>query len=219
MASVASALSSAEARLRVENVELREGRRLAVHSRIHPSSPHLILFIHGSCGSLVQWSHQLDHMARGASVVACDLYGCGRSEKPRNWAAYHSAALLLDLHALLDRFARNTDIKRVLVGHSAAAGFALKLALQQQAADTPSRLRVHGVVAISALDAVPPTVNLFRLPLCLLEKMQPALSAGFAASALHEATRACTTEEQKVRSLLPDPLLHKAARYYDWIVL
>ena len=198
-----TAVSRAELALPVEMLEVRPGRTLAVHSRIRPGCKDVVFFFHGSCACLLQWQAQLDFMAGSFSVVACDLYGCGRSSKPRDWAAYDSRALLLDLAAVVRRFASSG--LTVLVGHSAAAGFVLTLAgsLQQQVdAGAAGPLHIAGVVAISAVEALPAALGIFRLPLCILERIQWLLSAGFAESALHAETRAARTAAHKVRARL-----------------
>lgn len=194
------ALARIEAMLPVDMVEIRPGRFLAVHKRLRQNCKDTIFFFHGSCASLVQWKSQLDHMSQIASVIACDMYGCGRSPKPDNWESYSSRSLVLDLEALIRRFG-STEGKQVIVGHSAAAGFALQMAANaaMHAGESPTlSLHISGIVTVSALVSIPSAIMIFRLPLCLLKRMQPTLNRGFVAGALHSQTRAASTDEHKV---------------------
>ncbi|KAL1519981.1 hypothetical protein AB1Y20_023465 [Prymnesium parvum] len=193
-----AAVARAEVALPVEYCQVRPGRMLAVHRRVHPRATHTLFFVHGSCGSLLQWQAQLDHSSRFSSVLAYDSYGCGRSPKPYEWEAYASHALIADLVALVQRFsASSSSEKLVLVAHSAAAGFALQAVRWLSEAPGEGRRQIAGVVTVSALDAVPSALALFRLPLCVLTRLQPSLSAGFVEGALHEETRAARTEEHQ----------------------
>ena len=80
-------LKEAQASLPTERVEVRPGRVLAVHHRagrvIHGRPGDVVIFVHGSCASLVHWRAQIEHFqAAGFAIVAYDFLGCGRSAKP-----------------------------------------------------------------------------------------------------------------------------------------
>ena len=97
-------LDAAHEALPVELVEVRPGRTLAIHSQPRPGAEQTVLFVHGSCGSLLQWKDQIALAAKERAVVAFDTFGCGRSPKPPEWDAYSFAELRDDLAAVLARF-------------------------------------------------------------------------------------------------------------------
>lgn len=84
-----------------------------------------LLLIHGIGDSAGTWSEVLDPLSRRFTVVAPDLLGHGRSDKPRadySVAAYANA--MRDLLAVL-------DVDRVtVVGHSLGGGVAAQFAYQ-----------------------------------------------------------------------------------------
>lgn len=215
--SAASALAAAEARLPVDMIEVRPGRTLAVHRRMNDRVNDTALFVHGSCASLVQWEAQMCHLQASHSIIACDMCGCGRSPKPRGqWDAYSTPALLHDIAELARRFGGAGRL--VLFGHSAGAGFVLQL-LASEAAGTSLPATHVSAVLISAIDAVPASLAIFRLPVCVLELLQPLLSASFTEAALHPDTRAARCDEHRELLLLCDAInasnpMHMCKSYY-----
>jgi pimeloyl-ACP methyl ester carboxylesterase len=95
-----------------------------------------VLLIHGFGTNSFTWRHVAPDLARDHKVIAVDLKGFGRSDKPfdERYAASDQAELLAQL--ILDRDLHNLTI----VGHSFGGGIALLLALE---ADT----RLHGRIA------------------------------------------------------------------------
>ena len=71
----------------------------------------LLLFIHGSCGSLEQFRAQLAHFSAGYHVVSYDALGCGASPKPDDAPAYAKAQLLADGLAVLDEHVKRRSKK------------------------------------------------------------------------------------------------------------
>ena len=193
--------------LPVEHIEVRNGRKLAVHCRKasdwgKPTAATAI-FVHGSAASLVQWEHQLvSFSSAGFSVVAYDALGCGRSAKPQGWSCYSTEELYEDLKAMLALYCGTGKV--VLVGHSAGCGHLLRLAAEAAGAVdstcptvTPPPKLPTALVLIAPVNAVPSALAIFRLPIFLLEWLRPSLSAGFAERAFHAQTRACQTEEHR----------------------
>mmetsp|Transcript_955 Transcript_955/g.1913 ORF Transcript_955/g.1913 Transcript_955/m.1913 type:complete len:309 (+) Transcript_955:84-1010(+) len=195
-------LKEVQAALPTERVEVRPGRVLAVHHRpgrfVNQRPGDVAIFVHGSCASLVQWRAQIEHMAAaGLAVVAYDFLGCGRSAKPHDWGAYAFDELYRDLVAVARRYgASETSSRRNLViAHSMGCSLALRLAAEWGT----NGVSVAALALLGATDVVPAAAMspLFRLPLCLLDRLQPLLSAGFEARALHEETRAGKTADHR----------------------
>jgi pimeloyl-ACP methyl ester carboxylesterase len=75
---------------------------VTVHYREVGDGPPLLL-IHGLMTTSYSWRYVLDDLARDHRVIAPDLPGCGRSDKPRvRYGAAALASFLLELSAALD---------------------------------------------------------------------------------------------------------------------
>jgi long-chain acyl-CoA synthetase len=82
---------------------------------VAPDYPqHTLVFLHGFAGRATQWQYQLKNFSDNNRVIAIDLRGHGRSDKPRS--GYSMAQILSDLMAVLDSLGVNEPF--VLVGHS-----------------------------------------------------------------------------------------------------
>ena len=189
------------ARLPVEEVEIRPGRHIAVHHQLPGGGKgkQRLIFVHGSCASMLQFEPMISHFAQaGHEVVAYDFVGCGRSPKPRLWHAYAFSELASDLAAVVSKY--GADQENVLVCHS--AGCWLGLGLVESAVGSgqkaPAGLCLMGA-GLLGRRAVPP---IFYLPETLLGWMQPSLSAGFEAMALHQKTRDGATEARRLAHAL-----------------
>jgi long-chain acyl-CoA synthetase len=101
-----------------------------------------MLFIHGFGGRATQWQYQLLKFSVSNRVIAPDLRGHGRSDKPRN--GYSMVQIQADLLGLLDALGVNGKI--VLVGHSFGAALAAEFASAH-----PDRLS-HLVLIASAAE-------------------------------------------------------------------
>ena len=99
-----------------------------------------MVFIHGFAGRAVQWKYQLYKFSTANRVIALDLRGHGRSDKPRS--SYSMAQTQTDLRSALD--ALNIEEKIVLAGHSFGGAVAAEFA-----ADNPDRVS-HLVLIASA---------------------------------------------------------------------
>lgn len=96
-------------------------RRAFVHVGTGPA----VLLIHGIGNSLDTWAAQIEDLARDHTVVAPDLLGHGRSDKPR--ADYSVAAYANGMRDLISVL----GIDRVtIVGHSLGGGVATQFAYQ-----------------------------------------------------------------------------------------
>ena len=92
---------------------------------VHVGSGPALLLIHGIGDSLDSWRHVIADLARDHTVVAPDLLGHGRSDKPR--ADYSVAAYANGMRDLLSVL----DIERAtVVGHSLGGGVATQFAYQ-----------------------------------------------------------------------------------------
>ncbi len=85
----------------------------------------VILLVHGLAGSAETWRDVIAALGDDVTVVAPDLLGHGRSDKPRqDYSLGGHASLLRDLMVAL-------DIERAtIVGHSLGGGVAMQLAYQ-----------------------------------------------------------------------------------------
>jgi pimeloyl-ACP methyl ester carboxylesterase len=94
-----------------------------------------VVLVHGNSGNLTQWRAQIDHLRPTRRVVAFDLRGMGKSERPAN-GDYSVPAMADDVQAVADAL----HLKRfVLVGHSYGGAV-----VAQYAAKHPER--VAGVI-------------------------------------------------------------------------
>jgi pimeloyl-ACP methyl ester carboxylesterase len=96
-------------------------RRAYVHVGRGPA----LLLIHGIGDSSRTWNGIIDELARNYTVIAPDLLGHGRSDKPRaDYSVAGYANAMRDLLSLL-------DIERAtVVGHSLGGGVAMQFAYQ-----------------------------------------------------------------------------------------
>lgn len=83
-----------------------------------------VVLLHSLAGNSTHWSNQLEHLRRTRRVVALDLRGHGRSERPRN-GDYTIAGMAGDVAAVVDTLGLEMF---VLVGHSMSGGVALAYA-------------------------------------------------------------------------------------------
>jgi pimeloyl-ACP methyl ester carboxylesterase len=112
-----------------------------------------VLLIHGFGTNTFTWRHISPDLARDHKVIAVDLKGFGRSDKPfdERYAASDQAELLTQL--ILERDLRNLTI----VGHSYGGGVALLLALE---ADGRLKGRVAKLVLLDTI-AYPQAIPVF----------------------------------------------------------
>ena len=112
-----------------------------------------VLLIHGFGTNSFTWRHVAPDLARDHKVIAVDLKGFGRSDKPfdERYAASDQAELLTQL--ILDRDLHDLTV----VGHSYGGGVALLLALQ---ADARLKGRIAKLVLLDTI-AYPQAIPVF----------------------------------------------------------
>lgn len=137
----------------------RFGRSVALHvEELGRGSP--IVLLHGLGGSTYVWRFVLPALARDHRVIAIDLKGFGRSDKPFDdgYSVRDQASLVLDL------LARRNVTNATLVGHSFGGVVALVAALDDR--DQPRR-RIRRLVLLNAPafpQAPSPTVMMLQMP-------------------------------------------------------
>lgn len=115
-----------------------------------------IVLLHGLGGSIYDWRHLLDPLARTRRVIAPDFLGAGESDKPGD-EDYSVAAQARRLRGILDRLSVK---KATLVGNSYGGGVALRFAQ-----DWPERVdRLVLINSICYADQIPCYVSLAGLP-------------------------------------------------------
>src|SRR6476660_4242376 len=112
-----------------------------------------VLLIHGFGTNSFTWRHVAPDLARDHKVIAVDLKGFGRSDKPfdERYAASDQAELLTQL--ILDRDLHDLTV----VGHSYGGGVALLLALE---ADARLKGRIAKLVLLDTI-AYPQAIPVF----------------------------------------------------------
>lgn len=112
-----------------------------------------ILLIHGFGSSTFTWKYVIPGLAKNHRVIAVDLKGFGRSDKP-----YDERYSAMDQAELLAQLIERENLHNVtLVGHSFGGGVALALALQ---ADTRLKGRISKLILLDTI-AYPQRVPVF----------------------------------------------------------
>ncbi|MEP6626005.1 MAG: alpha/beta fold hydrolase [Acidimicrobiia bacterium] len=115
----------------------------------------VVLLVHGMAGSSSSWTPVLEDLAEHVTVVAPDLPGHGRSDKPRgDYSLGAHASILRDLLVSLGHE------RATVVGQSLGGGIAMQLAYQY-----PERCERLGLVCAGGLGAeVMPLLRALTLP-------------------------------------------------------
>eukprot|EP00747_Dinoflagellata_sp_TGD_P192392 gnl/TRDRNA2_/TRDRNA2_57169_c0_seq1.p1 gnl/TRDRNA2_/TRDRNA2_57169_c0~~gnl/TRDRNA2_/TRDRNA2_57169_c0_seq1.p1 ORF type:complete len:331 (+),score=43.19 gnl/TRDRNA2_/TRDRNA2_57169_c0_seq1:49-1041(+) len=176
--------------------EVRPGRQLCVLHK-PPSSPSLptLFLVHGSCASFSQYVPLAAALSerRGYGIVAWDWLGCGRSSKPDNWSAYHPDELYADMAAVWQKYCTRQGEEFVvakqtyIVAHSFGCHLAMRLALLLQSSEDTS---MAGLVLLSSALQLPEGHPIFRLPVFLLNRLQPSMTEAFVSVAFTENANA-----------------------------
>jgi pimeloyl-ACP methyl ester carboxylesterase len=112
--------------------EIRAQHRLLVDPRVsyvelNPGGARTIVFLHGLGSYLKFWRYQLDELAaRGDRVLALDMLGYGKSDKPASFS-YTTEAMADVVRAFVRRVGAH---KPVLVGHSMGGQISLSYAIR-----------------------------------------------------------------------------------------
>lgn len=121
-AQVAASHARAAALDRITQYRVIHGYRRAF---VHVGTGPALLLIHGIGNTLEAWAAQIEDLARDYTVIAPDLLGHGRSDKPR--ADYSVAAYANGMRDLISVL----GVDRVtVVGHSLGGGVATQFAYQ-----------------------------------------------------------------------------------------
>jgi len=131
---------------------------------IAPERPrHTIVFIHGYGGNATQWQYQLNTFSLDNRVIALDLRGHGRSDKPSG--DYSMARILEDLENALGVLGVSDKI--VLVGHSFGGAV-----VTEYAAANPTRIERLVLIATAGEFRLNPIYRfLLRFPLPVLKSL------------------------------------------------
>ncbi len=116
----------------------------------------LVLLLHGFPETSYSWRHQFDELAgAGYRVVAPDLRGFGRTERPADVGRYTMLELVGDVVALIDALGER---QAVVVGHDMGAVLAWYTALLR-----PDRVRAVGGIGVLPWPAAAPSpLTVFR---------------------------------------------------------
>ncbi len=115
--------SPAESVIRHAEVTLH-GHRITYREAGDPSLP-VLLLVHGLTSSSETWDPVIPALSEHAYVIAPDLLGHGRSDKPQT--DYSLGALASGLRDLLERLGHD---RATVVGHSLGGGVAMQFAYQ-----------------------------------------------------------------------------------------
>ncbi|NGP08505.1 alpha/beta hydrolase [Rhodococcus sp. 14C212] len=174
-----------------------------------------LLLIHGIGDNSSTWQEVIPHLARKYTVIAPDLLGHGRSDKPR--ADYSVAAYANGVRDLLSVL----DIEHVtVVGHSLGGGVAMQFAYQfPQMVDRLILVSaggvtkdVHPALRLLSMPGLSEVLKLLRLP----GAMPAVRIAGGLLGQLHDTPLRPgpflhdTSDLIRVLSGLPDPTAYEA---------
>lgn len=139
-----------------------------VHLSVIDIAPELpqktLVLIHGFGGQAIQWQHQLSHFGLAHRVIAIDLRGHGRSDKPSR--PYTMPVILRDLEVALERL--QVDGQIVLAGHSFGGAVVTEYALAH-----PQQVEHLILIATAGEFKLNwPSRTLFKLPLPMLRVIE-----------------------------------------------
>lgn len=174
---------------------LRPGRTLNVQL-LEPTAPPsgaTVFLMHGAGGRFAQWRFVAPALrAAGHRVAGFDALGHGESPAPRDWPAHAVHEWVADLRALI---AREGGARNWLVGHSLGTWVVLQALLE----GLPNAERAF-LLAPPGPGALPRPSWLTYLPVPLLERFRPRLSAGFRAAAWAAEADPALVEEESALS-------------------
>ncbi|GAB4485056.1 MAG: hypothetical protein Fur0016_09540 [Anaerolineales bacterium] len=141
---------------------------------ISPDQPRrTLLFLHGFGGQAAQWRYQLQKFSRDNRVIALDLRGHGRSDKPPG--PYDMTEIQTDLKAALETLKVQEPF--TLMGHSFGGAIATEFALH-----SPERLERLILIATSGEFKLNPFYRFaLNLPVSLLRLIGPFTRSWLAA--------------------------------------
>ena len=170
-----------------------------------------VFLAHGAGGRAEQWRFVWPGLLEaGHRIVAFDALGHGGSPAPRQWRAYAGSEWVADLRALV---AQQGSANNLLVGHSYGSLVVLGALLG-------AALPVDRAVLLSppAPDAMPRPPWFAYLPVWVLERMRPRLSAGFRAAAWGPEAGVAIVDEETLLSDTNSLYVFKAL-WRQWLQL
>jgi long-chain acyl-CoA synthetase len=141
---------------------------------ISPDHPQrTIVLLHGYGGQARQWKYQLEEFSFSNRVIAIDLRGHGRADKPEG--KYTMAQIQRDLELTLEEL--KVDDEFVLIGHSFGGAIATEYAVTH-----PERVANLILIATAGEFKLNPFYRLLlRLPLAVLRGLTPFVKGWLAA--------------------------------------
>jgi len=164
---------------------LRDGRKFWV-MHVNRGNPSTLFFIHGLGGRAEQFRDILHSFLTSTSynLVALDLLGFGRSEKPNSPLCYSLEEYVKDCQNILNRFGSTVNH---LVGHSMGSAIVMRLASlatailhESKVGGTSAERTIRSMILVSA--SIPPTPKpaLLHCCVCFLECVRPLISKAVA---------------------------------------
>lgn len=152
-----------------ERIEIRPGRTVNILVHNNPAATQTIFLFHGLGGRSTQWLAQYEMLKEHHNVVAPDMLGHGKSDKPDsdNHNLYSFQELDQDIKAIFQRYAGERNI---VIGHSYGGALSTSLALSNQD-------KIEKLILISPTPLAPNTKIpfLFTLPAFMMEWLRPIL--------------------------------------------
>ena len=83
---------------KISKIFVRPNRKICIYYKDFGFDKPLLFFIHGSCARMGQFEEQIKFFESKKlfTILAYDQFGCGKSDKPKNWNAYSAKNLLQD---------------------------------------------------------------------------------------------------------------------------
>lgn len=181
--------------------EIRPGRILFVR-RIFIGDPdqdaaYTLVFVHGICGSEIQFQSLMEHMDLSLSRVhvklSCLLFdsvGCGRSPIKKEWNSYQKSEVSLDLQEIMRKHL-NKSIPVILIGHS----FGPSIFLSMISNDKSATNNLAGCIFLGSSLRFQENPQkdyghpIMVMPLPFLKWMQNSLTKAFVEMAVHRDHR------------------------------
>lgn len=199
---------------KVTLVEMANKKRLNVLYLQNNNSDTTLFFIHGSMGTLTQFSDLIVSYQGRVNIVAYDTIGCGDSDKPVTPKDYSTESLTANAIEIFDKY---STAKNILIGHSYGTAQVARLCKHihtrqttlppptTTSTDTTKPLVsinikekvISGVVLLGTVDFLPaggsPAFVIFGLPLCCLKPLQSWMSNAYVDAAF------CTKTDKKMK--------------------
>ncbi len=120
-----------------------------------------VLLLHGLGASSYAWRYVTPELAKKHRIIALDLKGFGKSDKPKD-----GKYSLFDQAELVDKFIKKHRLRNLtLVGHSFGGGVALALAIKDQKRKHPRLKKLILIDSISYKQKIPWGIALMRTPI------------------------------------------------------